>query len=49
MAIVDTAGVVRRYYNYHDGNEVRRLTEHITVLMHRDKSNDPYLNREKEK
>ena len=49
MAIVDTTGVVRRYYNYHDGNEVRRLTEHITVLMHRDKSNDPYLNREKEK
>jgi hypothetical protein len=49
MAIVDTAGVIRRYYNYRDGNEVRRLTEHVTVLMHRDKSNDPYLNREKEK
>lgn len=49
MAIVDTAGVIRRYYNYRDGNEVRRLTEHVTVLMHRDKNNDPYLNREKEK
>lgn len=48
-AIVDTAGTIRRYYNYHDGNEVRRLTEHVTVLMHRDKKNDPYLNREKEK
>jgi len=49
MAIVDTLGVIRRYYNYRDGNEVRRLTEHVTVLMHRDKNNDPYLNREKEK
>ena len=49
FAIVDTTGTIRRYYNYRDGNEIRRLTEHVTVLMHRDKSNDPYLNREKEK
>lgn len=48
-AIVDTAGTIRRYYNYRDGNELRRLTEHVTVLMHRDKKNDPYLQREKEK
>jgi len=48
-AIVDTTGTIRRYYNYRDGNEVRRLTEHVTVLMHRDKKNDPYLKREKEK
>jgi hypothetical protein len=48
-AIIDTAGTIRRYYNYRDGNELRRLTEHVTVLMHRDKKNDPYLNREKEK
>lgn len=48
-AILDTMGTIRRYYNYRDGNEVRRLTEHVTVLMHRDKKNDPYLNREKEK
>ncbi|MDX2071506.1 MAG: hypothetical protein SFV55_23960 [Haliscomenobacter sp.] len=48
-AIIDTTGTIRRYYNYRDGNELRRLTEHVTVLMHRDKKNDPYLNREKEK
>jgi hypothetical protein len=48
-AIIDTTGTIRRYYNYRDGNELRRLTEHVTVLMHRDRKNDPYLNREKEK
>jgi hypothetical protein len=48
-AIVDTTGTIRRYYNYRDGNDLRRLTEHVTVLMHRDKNNDPYLKREKEK
>jgi hypothetical protein len=49
MAIIDTSGSIRRYYQYQEGAEVRRLTEHIAVLMHRDKKNRPYLKREKEK
>lgn len=49
MGIVDTTGTIRRYYHYRDGRELLRLTEHITVLMHRDRKNDPYLKREKEK
>lgn len=48
-AIIDTSGTIRRYYNFSDGNEVRRITEQIAVLMHREKKAKPYLNREKEK
>lgn len=46
--VVDTAGTVRRCYDLHEGAEVNRLVEHLTMLVPRPEKEDVYLERERE-
>jgi hypothetical protein len=49
VALADTSGLIRKHYDYRDGNQRRRLTEHVLVLMHFAKDPDPQIVREREK
>lgn len=49
VAIADSAGVIRQYYDFLDGNRVRRSVEHIAMLMPFRERDEAVLQREKEK
>lgn len=49
IAITDTAGQIRQYYDFRDGSRVKRLVEHITILMPVIEREQAILKREKEK
>lgn len=49
VALADTSGLVRQYYDFRDGNRIRRLVEHVATLMPVMERNKPVLKREKEK
>jgi hypothetical protein len=49
VALADTNRVIRKYYDYRDGNQRRRLTEHVLVLMHFLQDPEPKIVREREK
>jgi len=46
--LVDRAGNVRRCYDLHDGPEVVRMVEHLTILVPPAPVQDMFLEREKE-
>lgn len=49
VAIADSAGVIRQYYDFLDGNRVRRSVEHIAMLMPFRDRDEAVLQREREK
>lgn len=49
VAIADSSGVIRQYYDFLDGNRVRRSVEHIAMLMPFRDREEAVLKREKEK
>lgn len=49
VAIADSSGVIRQYYDFLDGNRVRRSVEHIAMLMPFRDRDEAVLKREKEK
>ncbi|MBK6947593.1 MAG: hypothetical protein IPH16_05480 [Haliscomenobacter sp.] len=49
VVLADTSGVIRQYYDFTDGNRIRRLVEHIATLMPVVERAKPVLKREKEK
>lgn len=49
VAIADSSGTIRQYYDFEDGNRVRRLVEHIALLMPVREREQAVLKREKEK
>ena len=48
VAVLDTAGQVRQYYDFRDGSRVKRLVEHITILKPIIDREQAVLKREKE-
>ncbi len=40
IAFADTASVIRNYYDVHDDGQLRRLVQHITLLLPMEKSRD---------
>lgn len=49
VAIADSSGIVRQYYDFLDGNRVRRSVEHIAMLMPFRDRDEAVLQREREK
>lgn len=49
VAVADSAGIIRQYYDFRDGNRVRRSVEHIAILMPFRDRDEAVLRREKEK
>lgn len=49
VILADTSGLIRQYYDFGDGNRIRRLVEHIVTLMPVIERDKPVLKREKEK
>ncbi len=48
VAVLDTAGQVRQYYDFRDGSRVKRLVEHLTILKPIIDREQAVLKREKE-
>jgi hypothetical protein len=48
VAVLDTAGQIRQYYDFRDGSRVKRLVEHITILKPIIDREQAVLKREKE-
>lgn len=49
VVIADSSGVIRQYYDFLDGNRVRRSVEHIAMLMPFRDRDEAVLQREREK
>ena len=49
VAVADSAGIIRQYYDFRVGNRVRRSVEHIAILMPFRDRDEAVLRREKEK
>lgn len=49
VALADTSGQIRQYYDFRDGGRVKRLVEHITMLMPVIEREQAILKRDKEK
>lgn len=48
VALADTSGQIRQYYDFNDGSRVKRLVEHITMLMPVIEREQAALKRQKE-
>lgn len=49
VVVADSSGLIRQYYDFTDGNRVRRSVEHIAMLMPFRDREEAVLQREKEK
>lgn len=49
FVLVDTAHTIRNYYNYTNYDEVKRMVEHIAIILPQPKERDAIIQREKEK
>jgi len=49
FVLVDTAHTIRNYYNYTNYDEVRRMVEHIAIILPQPKERDAIIKREQEK
>jgi hypothetical protein len=49
LVLADTTGTIRRYYDVRKNEEVKRLVEHIAILLPHQKEKDLVFKREREK
>jgi len=49
FVLVDTSMNIRNYYNYKNYDEVKRMVEHIAIILPQPKQRDAIIQREKEK
>ncbi len=49
FVLLDTLGTIRNYYDARNGTAIKRLVEHLAIIMPKEKEEKAYLKRETEK